>query len=135
VDSVRERARDVADPLYVDVLRAHWVEESQHTKSDTLELLSLTRELEPADIEAAFEQVLGIAALVDATFRGQAEQEIETFQETTGRVLAAEDATALREALYRSLQNCIAGVGLRHPSFVTVARQLSRRGAAILGIA
>ncbi len=35
------------DPLYVDVLKAHWVEEVQHVKSDALEIALLAREMSP----------------------------------------------------------------------------------------
>jgi hypothetical protein len=78
--------------------------------------------------------VLDIAALVDATFRGQVVQEIDTFQEVTGRTLRARDATVLCDALYRSMRDSIAGVALGHPSFKQVALELSREGALKLGI-
>jgi hypothetical protein len=135
VESILDRTDEGGDPLYVDVLRAHWVEEAQHTKSDTLEIAELARGRSAAELRAAFDDVLSIGGLVDATFAGQADREIETFQEVTGRWLTASEAATLRDALYGSLQGIVAGVSLSHPRFTKVARELSREGAARLGIA
>ena len=44
-------------------------------------------------------------------------------------------ATTLRDTLYQSLSAIIAGVALTDPSFAKVALELSKEGAAKLGIA
>lgn len=85
-------------------------------------------------LSAAFDHILELGGLVDAAFAGQAEQEIETLQRVTGRTFSAAEATSLREALHRSLSAIMAGVGLSHPNFTKVALELSRDGAAKLGI-
>lgn len=38
------------DPLFVRLLRSHWLEESQHARLDTLIVLELTESLSPADV-------------------------------------------------------------------------------------
>src|SRR5262245_17139282 len=38
VESIRDRAGEGSDPLYVDLLQHHWVEESQHIRTDVLEI-------------------------------------------------------------------------------------------------
>jgi hypothetical protein len=135
VESIQEQTEASGDPLYVDVLKAHWLEENQHVKSDMLEIAQLAGVLGPEELSMAFDQVKGIGALVDATFVGQVDQEIDTLQRVTGRTLTEAEMTTLRDTLYESLSSIIAGVALTDPSFAKVALELSREGAAKLGIA
>lgn len=134
VASVRDQPGEGSDPLYVDILQYHWMEENQHTKTEVLEIEHLARAMSPAALSAAFDDIQGIGGVVDATFVGQVEHELATFQRVTGRQLAASDATALREALCQSMRAIRAEVALTHPNFKQVALELSREGAAKLGI-
>ena len=134
VESVQAGNGGGSDPLYTDVLKAHWIEESQHVKLDVLEIAHLAAGMTPAEISEAFDGILGLGGLVGETFVGQAEQERATFKTVTGRVLPEAEATALRDALNQSLQAIVAGVSLTHPSFKQVALELSKEGAAKLGI-
>jgi hypothetical protein len=135
VESIQEHTEASGDPLYVDVLKAHWLEEAQHVKADMLEVAQLARSLSPAELNVAFEQVVAIGGFVDATFVGQVDQEMATLQRVTGRTLSAVETIALRDTLYDSLRTIIAGVALTDPSFAKVALELSTEGAAKLGIA
>jgi hypothetical protein len=135
VESIQERTAESGDSLYVDVLKAHWLEEAQHVKSDMIEVAQLAQALSPDELSVAFDQVLGIGGLVDATFVGQVDQEIATLQQVTGRTLSAAEMTMLHDTLYQSLSAIIAGVALTDPSFAKVALELSKEGAAKLGIA
>jgi hypothetical protein len=65
---------------------------------------------------------------------GQVDQEIATLQQLTGRTLSATETIALRDMLYHSLSTIIAGVALTDPNFAKVALELSKEGAAKLGI-
>ncbi len=134
VDSVRSRTGDSNDPLYVDLLKYHWIEENQHTKTGVLEIAQLACKQSPEMLSAAFDDIQGIGGLVDETFVGQVEQELKTFQSVTGRILTESESTALREALCRSMRAIWAEVSLTHPNFKQVAVELSREGAAKLGI-
>jgi len=135
VESIRDHGDEAADSLYVDVLKAHWVEEAQHVKTDALEIAALARTMSAEALALAFDDVLALGALVDSAFAGQATKEIETLERVTGRTLAARDAALLHDALHRSLRRIFAEVGLSHPSFAKVARELSAAGAAKLGLA
>jgi hypothetical protein len=131
VESVHERADGAGDPLYADVLEAHWIEEAQHTKCGTLEI----GRARPEETERAFTDLAAIAGHVDAVFAGQADAEVETLERVTGRALPAAERAVLQATLHRSLATILAGVGLGHPRFAAVARALSPAGAATLGIA
>jgi hypothetical protein len=134
VESVQAGNGGGSDPLYVDVLKAHWIEESQHVKLDVLETARLAAGMTPAEVSEAFDGVLGLGGLIGETFVGQVEQELATFKTVTGRDLQESEATALRDALNHSLQAIVAGVSLTHPRFKQVALELSKEGAAKLGI-
>jgi hypothetical protein len=134
VDSIQDQTGDGTDDLYADILKAHWIEESQHTKTGGLEIEQLARDMSPEDLSAAFEEVQGVAALADEVFVGQVEQEIETFQKLAGRTLLDAEAKALYEVLYRSTGEIWVDVGMTHPSFTKMVRELSKDGAAKLGI-
>ena len=132
VASVRDHAG--ADRLYVELLKAHWIEEAQHVKTDLLEIEQLADDMGPEELCTTFDHVAAIGTLVDAAFIGQADEEIETLQRVTGRTLSGAQVIALRDTLHGSLRNIMAGVGLTHPTFTTVALALSKEGAATLGI-
>jgi hypothetical protein len=132
VESVRA---DVAvDPLYVDLLKAHWMEESQHTKCDLLEIARLASWMSPQAILRAFEDVDALGGLVDTVFAGQAACEVETVEAVTGRSFDRAERTTLEATLHGSLRHIISGIGLGHPGFGQVARALSAEGAAMLGL-
>jgi len=135
VESVRDHPGERSDLLYVDVLKYHWIEENQHTKIGPLEIAQLARAMSPDALSTAFDHVQGIGDLVGETFVGQVDQELATFQTVTGRILAEPEVTALRDALYQSMRTIWAEVSLTHPSFKRVALELSKEGAAKLGIA
>jgi hypothetical protein len=99
-----------------------------------LEIAQLAWKLSAEELSMAFDQVMEIGGLIDATFVGQVDQEIETLQQVTGRTLSAAEATTLRDTLYHSLSSIMAGVALTDPSFAKVALELSKAGAAKLGI-
>jgi hypothetical protein len=134
VESIRGPSAERSDPLYVDLLKYHWVEENQHTKTDVLEIERLARAMTADQLRITFDDLPRLAGVVDQAFAGQVDQELATFQSVTGRLLAEPDATALREALFQSLQAIFVEVGLTHPNFKQVALELSKDGAAKLGI-
>jgi hypothetical protein len=134
VDSVRDRPGDRSDSLYVDVLKYHWIEENQHVKTDVLEIARLAGAMRPDELVEVFDDFQGIAALIDATFVGQVEQEIATLEQVAGRRFAEPERTILQDTLYQSMDAIFAGVGLTHPKFKQVALELSAKGAAKLGI-
>ncbi|HEX4474646.1 MAG TPA: hypothetical protein VH142_06190, partial [Polyangiaceae bacterium] len=59
-DSVRDATR--VDPLFVSLLKHHWIEESQHARVDILELQKLLEKATPADVSLAFDEYFGLLA-------------------------------------------------------------------------
>jgi hypothetical protein len=52
----------------------------------------------------------------------------------TGRTFTADEVSVLHETLHRSLHTIMAGIGLGHPSFGRLVRDLSPAGAARIGL-
>ena len=109
VESIQEQTEASGDPLYIEVLKAHWLEENQHVKSDMLEIAQLAKGLSPEELSVAFDHVGGLGGLVDTTLVGQVDQEIATLQRVTGHMLAEAEVTTLRDALYHSLVPSLLG--------------------------
>src|SRR5262249_22510430 len=105
------------DPLYAVLLKAHWVEEAQHTKSDMLATARLAEAMNAEELSVVFDDLRAIGGLVDAALVGQAEKEIETLVRVTGRTFTDAEDRVLRDSLHRSLSDNLTGVGLSHPRF------------------
>lgn len=134
VDSVRDHTGESGDPLYVDILKYHWIEENQHTKTGVLEIERLAADMRPEELRRAFDDIQGIGGLVDQTFVGQVEQEIATLQRVTDCKFTESERTVLAETLHQSMTAIWAEVAFTHPRFKQVALALSKEGAATLGI-
>lgn len=133
LESFQEQQERRGDPLYVDILKAHWAEEAQHTKAGMLEIAQLAEARGPDALTAAFDQIMGIGGLINAVLVGQVAKEIDTLQRVTKRTLKDAEATALGETLFQSLNTMLCGLSLSHPDFMKVTCQLSKEGAAKLG--
>jgi len=134
VESMHDAAMGKAS-LYSRLLRAHWVEEAQHTKCGMLEIAALAAEHDVSELRAAVEQVAAVGALVDATIQHQVSAEIATLRRLTGGSFTLADHATLHAALHRSLATLVTGVSLTHPRFVGVTVELSSAGAARLAAA
>ncbi|MCP9443223.1 MAG: hypothetical protein NNA20_11580 [Nitrospira sp.] len=135
VESVQDHTEEGGDQLYAEILKAHWVEEAQHTKANMLEIARLARTLSPEAMSTVFDQIIRIGGLVNDIIVGQVTQELDTLQQVTGRTFTDAEATTLRETLYGSLNRILCDVSLSHPGFVKVALELSKEGSAKLGFA
>lgn len=132
-ESVQLGDGPLIDVLYADLLKYHWLEESQHVKVGELEIRSMAAAVTPQQVSDAFDQVLEIAGLIGQTFSGQVEKEIATLERETG-VLSDQQRSALQSALMASMSAIWAEVAMSNPDFHRLARELSSEGAAKLGI-
>src|SRR6185503_20421250 len=108
VESVRDRSGGNVDPLYVDLLKAHWIEEAQHIKCDMLEIARLASEMDSTELTRVFDDVIALGGLVDAAFTGQAACEIDTLEAVRGRAFTDAEHRTLHATLHRSLSSILA---------------------------
>ena len=88
---MKEAATERLDPLFVSLLKHHWLEESQHAKLDTLVVDKLARELDAPRIEQGVDDYMDIGKLLDGGLVAQVDLDLESLEKAIGRTLSAED--------------------------------------------
>ncbi|MGH7875886.1 MAG: hypothetical protein ACREQO_27155 [Candidatus Binatia bacterium] len=76
------------DPQFKSLLKHHWLEESQHTKLDTLIVEELAANALEKEIDQAFEEYAEIGAFLDQGIQQQTEFNVESFVQATGKNLS-----------------------------------------------
>lgn len=111
------------EPLFVNLLKHHWQEESHHIKLDTLGVLELAAKASTAEVDQAIEEYFGLLNAVSMMVIGpQARLDIETFEEATGRTLTEPQ----REAILAAPPNRVVFIeqAARNPRFLEVLTSL-----------
>ena len=80
------------DPQFKSLLKHHWLEESQHTKLDTLIVEELAAHASGKEIDQAFQEYAEIGGFLDEGIKQQSEFDVEAFIAATGRKLSQERA-------------------------------------------
>ena len=130
IESVKDNAAERLDPLFVSLLRHHWMEESQHAKLDTLIVDKLASGLDPQKIEGAVDDYMDIGKLLDGGLAQQVELDLESLQKAIGRVLSADEKAEIRAAQMKAYRWTFLLSGITHPTFDKSLRELSPRGHA-----
>ncbi len=107
-------------PLFKDVFRYHWLEESQHTIMDELEWLRLDKTLTAEARDIAVDEFIELLGSLDAILRPQAKVDATYFTETCGRALSHIDQQAVERGILKAYRWQFIHSGTRHPHFVKV---------------
>jgi hypothetical protein len=105
-------------------LKHHWLEESQHTKLDTLVLEEIAAEATSEEIDRAIADYAEIGAFIDEGIQQQAQFEIENFASATGRTLSPSEREALKAALLKGMRWTYLGTGMTHPNFLATIESI-----------
>jgi len=130
VEHVKDR-RDL-DPLFQDLLRYHWMDESQHARIDSLLIAELCDEISAADREKAIDELLDLGGAVDGLLSQQADLDIDSLERATGRTFDEAERSEIVRHTLRAYRWTFLVSGLEHPSFVTIVSELTRDGRAKL---
>ncbi len=106
------------DPQFKSLLKHHWLEESQHTKLDTLIVDEVVATSTPEQINQAFEEYAEIGGFIDNGLKQQAELEVESFVGATGRDLSTSQRQELAATVLKGMRWTYLGTGMTHPSFL-----------------
>lgn len=123
VDSVRDDGD--LDPLFKSLLKHHWMEEAQHARLDTLMVEALAEGRDEAAIQGALDEYLEIGTFLDNGLKAQAGLNLDAFEKATGRVLTADERTALAAQQHQALRWTYLGSGMTHPKFVATLAAMS----------
>ena len=73
------------DPQFKSLLKHHWLEESQHSKIDTLIVEEMAASASDAEIDRAFEEYGKIGAFLDKGIKQQTEFNVDAFEQCRGQ--------------------------------------------------
>ena len=122
VESIKD-ARGI-DPLFQNMLKHHWLEESQHARMDRVLVEAHAATLTPAEIARGIDGFFGIGAFFDAGLEQQVQFDLASFELAARRTLGeAERALFLAEQL-QALRWTFLGSGILQPQFLDVLDRL-----------
>jgi len=112
------------DPQFKNLLKHHWLEESQHTKLDTLILESIVQGATPKEIDQAFEEYAEIGMFIDNGIKQQAEFEADSFVQATSRKLSKNEREEVTNAVLKGMRWTYLGTGMTHPNFLATVEEI-----------
>ena len=130
VEHVRDRGE--LDGLFRDLVKHHWLDESQHAKIDTLLIDEITREIGEEDREMAVDELLELGGAIDGLLSQQADLDLESLEKAIGRTLSGPEKAEIKQATQRAYRWTFIVSGLEHPNFVKIVSELTSRGPAKL---
>jgi hypothetical protein len=122
IEGVRDN--DNLDPQFRSLLKHHWLEESQHTKLDTLIVESVAEGASAKEIDQAFKEYGEIGAFLDQGIQQQAEFDVESFVQATGKNLSKGERQEMSDAVLKGMRWTYLGTGMTHPNFLATVEAL-----------
>jgi hypothetical protein len=129
IEAVRDNQE--LDPQFKSLLKHHWLEESQHTKLDTLIVEELAAQAAEKEIDLALQEYAKIGAFIDDGIKQQTEFDVEAFITATGRKLTKSERQEMTDAVLKGMRWTYLGTGMTHPNFLATVEQI-KPGARIL---
>lgn len=112
------------DPQFKSLLKHHWLEESQHTKLDTLIVGELAVNASEKEIDQAFQEYGEIGAFLDQGIQQQAEFDVESFVQATGRKLSANEREQMNQTVLKGMRWTYLGTGMTHLNFLATVQSI-----------
>jgi hypothetical protein len=112
------------DPQFKSLLKHHWLEESQHTKLDTLIVEALAEPATEKEIDQAFQEYAEIGAFLDNGIKQQTEFNVESFVNATGRNLSKNEREEMTAAVLKGMRWTYLGTGMTHPNFLATVEKI-----------
>lgn len=106
------------DPQFKSLLKNHWLEESQHTKLDTLMVEEVVGNATAKEIDQAFAEYAEIGAFLDNGIQQQAEFDVESLVQATGRNLSKSEREQVKATVLKGMRWTYLGTGMTHPNFL-----------------
>jgi hypothetical protein len=111
-------------PLYKDVFRFHWMEESQHAVLDELEWRRHDREIDATDRERGVDELIELVGAIDGLLQVQSAADAEYFLAALLRKLTPTEGERVRETILDAYRLQYIASGVRETRFVEVLASL-----------
>jgi hypothetical protein len=113
------------DPQFKGLLKHHWLEESQHTKLDTLIVEELAANASAKEIEQAFREYAEIGGFLDDGIKQQTVFDVDAFVAATGRRLTENERKEMADCVLKGMRWTYLGTGMTHPNFLATVEAIS----------
>jgi hypothetical protein len=111
-------------PLFKDVFRFHWLEESQHAVIDELEWRRIDEQLSPVERDQAVNEFIQMILVVDGILQAQATSDTEYFGICNGRPMEPTKFKAVAAGLLKAYRSQYVFSGANHPQFLRVLTRM-----------
>ena len=118
------------DAQFKSLLKHHWLEESQHTKLDTLIVDELAARASAKEIDQAFEEYAEIGGFIDQGIKQQSEFNVQAFIDATGKNLSHGERQEMVDAVVKGMRWTYLGTGMTHPNFLSTVEKIKPEAKA-----
>jgi hypothetical protein len=105
-------------PLFKDVLRFHWAEDSQHANFDEVEWVSENARLTSIQRDDAVSDLIGLFGALSEMVRTQAGADTRYFLESNGRAQEGSEAECVGHVLRDAYRWQYIDSGVQHPRYI-----------------
>lgn len=112
-------------PLYKDVFRYHWMEESQHAILDELEWRREDRKLSARERDIAVDELIELATTIDGILQNQARSDGAYFRKAVNRAVSRREAEAIAKGFLKAYRWQYVLSGAENAHFSKVLRELA----------
>jgi hypothetical protein len=127
-------------PLFQDVFKYHWKDESQHVVLDELEWQDEHARLSPEQRDQAVDDLIALVGAVDGVLQAQSAADVEYFSRIASREFSEAEVADLERAVLGAYRWQYIITGVRHPHFgkllarMTTPAQMQRIQSALAPI-
>ncbi len=118
------RGKGEIDPMFRDLLRFHWLEESQHAKMDWLVVQELAAGLSQEEIEAGFQAYVQLLHFFDQGMRGQAGLDLAGLKQSVEREWSPDEEDYYLESQHAALRWTFVRSGMLNETFLQLVESL-----------
>lgn len=115
---------ETVSPLFKDIFKYHWMEESQHAIIDEMELRRVDAGISAEDRDRGVSDFIELVGAVDGILVGQAQADTRYFVAATQRTVRAEEADKICALMLRAYRWQYILSGAQHKRFQSVMGEL-----------
>ena len=108
---------DNLSPLFKDVFRFHWMEESQHAILDELEWKREDANITVEERDQGVDELIQLAAFIDSILQAQSKSDVAHFAATCSRTVTSDEIEMLETGVLRAYRWQFIFSGAEHPHF------------------
>jgi hypothetical protein len=117
--------REELCPLFKDVFKFHWKDESRHLVLDELEWKAEHAKLSPAEHDRAVNDLIGLVAAVDAILQAQSASDADYFMGNVSRPFSDTETAQIKAGVLSAYRWQYIVSGLQHPHFARLLAQMT----------